>query len=517
MIRILCIAMGAAAPLIGAVPARGDAPPKPTLASARQEVGRVDPAVTAGLAQGCNEFAIDLYRHCVERRIKESDNLLLAPYSLAEALSLISTGARGKTAEEIARALHLGITPEQAGPAFASLGIGAGGYLADGAAESRSRFGARVRDAGGDGGVVVTEVKDGSPAWDAGLRPKDRIVRLSEWPIHDATDYVNALDNFVASVEGEVQSEAGRRSFTARLNVPSAREPRRVRPVIATALWARAGLEFQPAFRETAALFYNATPEVVDFAADLGPARARLNRRMAENSDDRIRELLPPDAFDAKTGLLLASAISLETTWKNRFDPDRTTDADFTSPGGERSVRMMQKRSAFLYGRTKTFEVLDLHLDGGYAMALFLPNDPAGLRAFEGRLIDAKNHDHLLGQLRPHTINVAIPRFQITAAVDLAKVLRDLGMPTVFGREADLSGMIRGPSGGVGLSRLVYRASLDVQEAGVGIPQRREGAPEPIIPPAATFKANRPFLFTIRDTKTKVILFIGRVVSPGPD
>jgi len=511
MIRNLCIGTGAIALFVAGAATRGDAPPKLSHAVAQQEVSKIDKSVTAELAQSCNEFGVDLYLHCVATRIKESDNLVLAPYSLAEALSLVYVGAREKTADEIAKTLHFKIKHEQVGPAFASLGIGSGGYLADGAGKAIYRFGARVRGGGGRG-VEVFEVKKNSPAWEAGLRPKDRLVRLGDWSIRNAADYANALDTFVDTLEGEIQDEKGRRRFTARLNVPAASAQQRIRPLIASALWGRKGLEFTPAFKDTASIYYNAAADTVDFATEANQARTRINRWVAANTDDRIRGLLPPDAVTPQTALVLTNAIYFEANWRSRFDAQKTKDETFFAPGQQQQVKMMRKRSSFRYGNTKTFQVLDLLLEGGFAMALFLPTERDGLAAFEKEQLTAKNLAFLVDQLKPHVISVAIPQFQVATNADLQKALSELGMSTPFSSEANFSGMT--PKQPIGLSRIVHEAAVEVQEEGVRSTAGTGAVNEPLVPPVAIFKADHPFLFTIRDTRTKVVLFIGRIVSP---
>jgi serpin B len=64
-----------------------------------------------------SQFAVDLYG----RLAKEPGNLFFSPYSISSALAMTYAGARGKTAEEMARTLHLDLPPGQLHPAFAAL------------------------------------------------------------------------------------------------------------------------------------------------------------------------------------------------------------------------------------------------------------------------------------------------------------------------------------------------------------------------------------------------------------
>jgi serpin B len=71
----------------------------------------------AAVIQGNTRAAVDLYA----RLCGQEGNLFLAPYSISTALTLTSAGARGATAEQMARALHLALPPERLHPAFATL------------------------------------------------------------------------------------------------------------------------------------------------------------------------------------------------------------------------------------------------------------------------------------------------------------------------------------------------------------------------------------------------------------
>lgn len=69
------------------------------------------------VVQGNTSFAMDLYHQL--RQVE--GNLFLSPYSISTALAMTYAGARGRTATQMARALHLKLDPEQLHPAFGGL------------------------------------------------------------------------------------------------------------------------------------------------------------------------------------------------------------------------------------------------------------------------------------------------------------------------------------------------------------------------------------------------------------
>src|SRR5438876_5941659 len=61
-------------------------------------------------ATATNAFAVDLYRRWKK---KKNPNLVFSPYSISFALAMTLAGARGETAEELRRALHLALADDR--------------------------------------------------------------------------------------------------------------------------------------------------------------------------------------------------------------------------------------------------------------------------------------------------------------------------------------------------------------------------------------------------------------------
>jgi serpin B len=143
---------------------------------------------------------------------------------------------------------------------------------------------------------------------------------------------------------------------------------------------------------------------------------------------------------------------------------------------------------------------------------VLLPKAVDGLTEFEGGL-SAKGLADWLAGLRPCQVDVSLPRFRIEARFEVHKVLPAMGMPAAFGNKADFSG-INGKRD-LFISAVIHKAFVDVNEEGTEAAaatavEMARGVPEPV----ATFRADHPFVFLIRDIRTKSILFLGRVTNP---
>jgi serpin B len=92
-----------------------------------------------------------------------------------------------------------------------------------------------------------------------------------------------------------------------------------------------------------------------------------------------------------------------------------------------------------------------------------------------------------------------------------------MGMPQAFSQKADFTGVAKAKE--LTLAAVVHKAYVDVDEKGTeavaaskATTQTKSAPRKP--PPTATFRADHPFLFLIRDRNTGSILFIGRLTDP---
>jgi serpin B len=112
-----------------------------------------------------------------------------------------------------------------------------------------------------------------------------------------------------------------------------------------------------------------------------------------------------------------------------------------------------------------------------------------------------------------------MPRFGIEARASLGDALIAMGMPLAFDPErADFYGISRDVRR-LYIERVIHQANIDVDEKGteaaaataVLMGDTSGGSDEaPLV-----IRADRPFLFLLRDVPTGAILFMGRVADPS--
>ncbi len=285
---------------------------------------------------------------------------------------------------------------------------------------------------------------------------------------------------------------------------------------IVNALWGQQGFQFLPEFLDTLARHYGAGLRLLDFAGNPEAARKVINDWVGDQTEGRIRDLIPPGAVDPLTRLVLSNAIYFNAAWAEPFEKNLTADGPFYLLDGRQVMVPMMRQTAHLgYAEGEGFQVVELPYEGQeLAMVILLP-DAGRFEEFENSL-DAERVEEILGRLAYGQVTLTMPRFRIESDFGLADMLAAMGMPAAFRPDqADFSGM--DGSRDLYISHILHKAFISVDESGT----EAAAATAVVVGltalmPSAEMTVDRPFIFLIRDLQTGTILFVGRVVNPAP-
>lgn len=280
---------------------------------------------------------------------------------------------------------------------------------------------------------------------------------------------------------------------------------------VVNALFGQTGWQFLPAFLDTLAVYYGAGMRVLDFAVDPDAARATINAWVEDQTNDRIRELLPEGTVQASTRLVLVNAIYFSAAWATPFEPGATTARPFhLGDGATIDVPTLHQDVELGYGAGPGFRAAELPYDGEQlAMVVIVPDD---LASFEAAL-DAPRLAEVMASLTAHQLELHLPKFRFEAPLGLREHLIALGLTDAFTAAADLS-RIDG-SRQLVIQDVLHKGFVAIDERGT----EAAAATAVVVgdssaPARATLAVDRPFLFLIRDRPTGAILFLGRVVDP---
>lgn len=283
---------------------------------------------------------------------------------------------------------------------------------------------------------------------------------------------------------------------------------------IANSIWADHRVRFRSDFLDRGRQIFGAEIRTMNFADP--SAATNINNWVAQSTNGKIDKLIDQVPEDAV--MYLINAIYFRGTWTRQFDKALTSEADFyVADGKTKKIPFMRSTGNYAYTKTDAHEVVAIpYGDKRLAMIVVLP-------ARDRKLAD------LLSDLKPETFSsivtslklqqgtVLLPKFRSVFETTLNDTLRELGMPIAFDQHrADFSGMSREAK--LFISRVIHKTFVEVTEQGTeaaaatGTEMSITSAPleEPFV-----FKADRPFLYAIRDTQTGMILFAGMMYSPA--
>src|SRR5256714_6845214 len=158
---------------------------------------------------------------------------------------------------------------------------------------------------------------------------------------------------------------------------------------IANRLFAQNGYAFRPAFLSLVKQNFGAAFEPLDFVTNASAATQHINKWVADQTHDKIRDLIPGGALDDTTRLVLANALYLKAPWAHEFSENATQPEPFHVRGGnENDVSTKQRKSEhFGYAKLEGYAVVSLPYSGNDLQFLvLLPDDVNGLHALESKL-----------------------------------------------------------------------------------------------------------------------------------
>ncbi|XP_009676346.2 serpin B10-like [Struthio camelus] len=402
-------------------------------------------------------FALNFFKHeCQENGDK---NILFSPLSISSALGTVYLGAKGNTAEQMAKVLHF-------------------------------------NKAEGTRNVTTTMKVQVYSRTEEHLSNRCACFQKTE------TDKLSNIHTGFKVLNFEINQPTKNyllRSFNQ--------------------LYGEKTLPFSKEYLQLAKKYYNAEPISVDFVGTANEIVREINSKVEQETEGKIQNLLPPGSIDSLTRLVLVNTLYFKGNWATKFQAEATRQRPFrVNTSTTKSVPMMFLSDKFnwCYIESVQANILELpYVHNDFSMFILLPSDITGLQKLEGELTLENLSQWTSPELMEKTkMEVYLPRFTLEEKYDLKSTLSRMGIEDAFieGR-ADFTGMSENE--GLVLSQVFHKCYVEVNEEGTEAAAASSGVlASRSLGATVIFAADRPFLFFIRHNKTKCILFLGRFCSP---
>ena len=296
--------------------------------------------------------------------------------------------------------------------------------------------------------------------------------------------------------------------MTKRMEEINAKE--QIKLAVANALWNR--LQLHPDYLALTKRYYKA--EVHPLTSE-----KPINDWAFKNTNGKIPKILEAGDVTPDVKLILTNAIYFKGDWVKTFDKDYTTEADFHKSDKLVSrCSLMYAKDQFNYAEFDGYQAIELLYSGDdLSMVVLLPKQNSSLKQLV-KSLNAKELDKNLRALVPQEVKLWLPRFKLETSYELKDVLMQMGMNSPF-QGADFGKMTKDKTP-LQISRIIQKAFVEVNEKGTEAAAVTAvmitvtssiGGFEKVVP---QFRADRPFLFFIRDKQSRAILFSGAIEQP---
>ena len=278
---------------------------------------------------------------------------------------------------------------------------------------------------------------------------------------------------------------------------------------IANSIWAHLGVVPKESFQKALKEYYLSEFFTRDFSdkSVVGEINGWIS--------DKTRGMIPAMLHDIspQSIMFLINAIYFKGIWAKEFDPELTREEAFTDYQNKKGkAQMMHQTLSVTFRETEEYKAVRLpYGEGEAAMYVILPREGLGLNEFLDTLTLDK-WETIIGSMVTEKIELAIPKFKMSYGVKrLNDALMRVGMEKIF-YSGSLMNIMDDPR--LFVEYVDHKAVIEVDEKGtkaaavtiISIGKSAYERPKKFI-------ADRPFFFVIRDEKSGMILFMGKVLS----
>ena len=278
---------------------------------------------------------------------------------------------------------------------------------------------------------------------------------------------------------------------------------------VANSIWlnkdvAGKDIKFTDEYKKLVSEYYKGTASEED-AKNIA---MKINSWVEKKTNNKIKNLLPEG--DAKFLSVLVNTIYFKGEWAEQFEEYATKEEDFTDRNGKvEKTDFMHKTERYRFYEDENMKMVRVPYKGGKtAMYLVLPTNE-----------DKMDIATALDNMNSYKIRLSFPKFKTEYSLSFKEILKHIGIEKAFEKwEAEFDEvMFKGVKEGenVYVDDVLQKTFIEVDENGTeaaaatAVIMNEATSIGPSMEEIKEFKADRPFIYFIRDDVTYEVLFIG--------
>lgn len=278
---------------------------------------------------------------------------------------------------------------------------------------------------------------------------------------------------------------------------------------VANSIWlnkdvAGKDIKFTDEYKKLVSEYYKGTASEED-AKNIA---MKINSWVEKKTNNKIKNLLPEG--DAKFLSVLVNTIYFKGEWAEQFEEYATKEEDFTDRNGKvEKTDFMHKTERYRFYEDENMKMVKVPYKGGKtAMYLVLPTNE-----------DKMDIATALDNMNSYKVRLSFPKFKTEYSLSFKEILKHIGIEKAFEKwEAEFDEvMFKGVKEGenVYVDDVLQKTFIEVDENGTeaaaatAVIMNKETSIGPGMEEIKEFKADRPFIYFIRDDVTHEVLFIG--------
>lgn len=278
---------------------------------------------------------------------------------------------------------------------------------------------------------------------------------------------------------------------------------------VANSIWlnkdvAGKDIKFTDEYKKLVSEYYKGTASEED-AKNIA---MKINSWVEKKTNNKIKNLLPEG--DAKFLSVLVNTIYFKGEWAEQFEEYATKEEDFTDRNGKvEKTDFMHKTERYRFYEDENMKMVRVPYKGGKtAMYLVLPTNE-----------DKMDIATALDNMNSYEVRLSFPKFKTEYSLSFKEILKHIGIEKAFEKwEAEFDEvMFKGVKEGenVYVDDVLQKTFIEVDENGTeaaaatAVIMNKTTSIGPGMEEIKEFKADRPFIYFIRDDVTHEVLFIG--------